>query len=229
MHTSRENIIEATNINFERNGQKILSDVSINIQKGLFTGIIGPNGAGKTSLLKTLLGIEKPLSGNINILGESINKFKDWHKIGYVAQKNRPENDFPATVLEVVEMPLKAIGVKNSKEKALRAISSFGLIHKKDEPLKNLSGGETQRVFLARALGSNPEILFLDEPTVGIDEKSEREFYEMLQKLKEEKKLSIIMISHDKHILMKEADVIYMINGSVICNCTDEIHHQNIC
>ena len=197
-------MIEVKNLNFGYNDKLVLKDVSFSIEKGDYIGIIGPNGSGKSTLVKLMLNILSPLSGEIEIMGENIKNFKNWSKVGYVSQKaNSFNGSFPATVEEVVcanlysKMGLFRLPNKKHRETVMEALTKVGMQDYSKRLIGNLSGGQQQRVFIARVLVSEPEILFLDEPTVGIDAKSEEEVYCLLKRLNEEFGLTVVMVTHD--------------------------------
>ncbi|HVJ49376.1 metal ABC transporter ATP-binding protein [Desulfitobacterium sp.] len=197
-------IIEVSHLNFGYNDNLILKDISFSVDKGDYLGIIGANGTGKSTLIKLLLKIMDPLSGEMKLLGENINVFKRWDKIGYVSQKaNSFNNSFPATVEEVVAANLYSkIGLlrfpnKSHMEQVYHALELVGMKDYSKRLIGNLSGGQQQRVFIARVLVNEPEILFLDEPLVGIDARSEEAVYGLLAKLNQELGLTIVMVTHD--------------------------------
>lgn len=197
-------IIEVNHLNFGYNDNLILKDISFSVDKGDYLGIIGANGTGKSTLIKLLLKIMDPLSGEMKLLGEDINSLKHWDKIGYVSQKaNSFNNSFPATVEEVVTANLYAkIGLfrfpnKAHREQVHHALELVGMQDYSKRLIGNLSGGQQQRVFIARVLVNEPEILFLDEPLVGIDARSEEAVYGLLARLNQELGLTIVMVTHD--------------------------------
>lgn len=199
-----QKVIEVNHLNFGYNEKLILQNVSFAIERGDFVGIIGPNGSGKSTLVKLLLQIYKPLHGEIKILGERIENFTGWHKVGYISQKANSFNmSFPATVEEVVGANLYAqVGLfkrltKTHKEKILHALELVNMQDYRYALIGNLSGGQQQRVFIARVLVSNPEIMFLDEPTVGIDAQSEEAVYCLLARLNRELGITVVMVTHD--------------------------------
>ncbi len=199
-----EKVIEVDNLNFGYNGSLILKNISFSVDKGDFLGIIGANGSGKSTLVKLLLKILTPLSGEMKLLGNNINRFNRWDKIGYVSQKANSFNGrFPATVEEVVGANLFShIGLfkltkKKHKEQIFQSLEKVGMQDYSKRLIGNLSGGQQQRVFIARVLVSDPEIMFLDEPTVGIDAKSEEAVYCLLARLNQELGLTVVMVTHD--------------------------------
>lgn len=197
-------IVEVDNLNFGYNEMLILRNISFAVHKGDFIGIIGANGSGKSTLVRLILKIISPLNGDIKLFGENINTFKKWDKLGYVSQKATSFNcSFPATVEEIVGANLfSKIGLfklpnKQYKEQVYRALEKVGMQDYGKSLIGNLSGGQQQRVFIARVLVSEPEILFLDEPTVGIDAKSEEAVYCLLARLNKELNLTVVMVTHD--------------------------------
>ena len=197
-------ILEVQNLSFAYQGNLILKDVNFTINKGDFAGIIGPNGSGKSTLIKLMLKILTPEKGQIKIMGEDIKKFSGWSKIGYISQKaNSFNTGFPATVKEIVGISLLANnGIFRRKpadyeQKVYDALKKVGMQDYGNALIGRLSGGQQQRVFIARVLVTEPEIMFLDEPTAGIDAKSEEALYCLLARLNEELGITIIMVTHD--------------------------------
>jgi zinc transport system ATP-binding protein len=207
-----KSIIEVSNISFSYYDQVVLKNVSLSIHKGDYLGIVGSNGSGKTTLLRIILGIISPKSGVIKLFGEDISVFKDWSKIGYVPQKViNFDNNFPVTVLEVVSMGrygkrgLFHKITEEDKQKVTEALKNVGMLSYVDRPIGNLSGGQQQRVFIARALAGSPEILFLDEPTVGVEKDIKEKFYQLLHDLNEKLNLTIVIVTHDIESMAHEA------------------------
>lgn len=198
------NLIEVKNLNFGYNESLILKDINFSIERGDFVGIIGSNGSGKSTLIKTMVKILTPRSGEIEMFGENINNLKTWEKVGYISQKaNAFNGGFPATVEEVVLANLYTrIGLfklprKQHKEKVYAALEQVGMQDFRKSLIGNLSGGQQQRVFLARVLVGDPELLLLDEPTVGIDLKAEDALYCLLARINKELGLTVVMVTHD--------------------------------
>lgn len=215
-------VISLKNINFAYGDKKILDNVSLKINKGSFMGLVGPNGGGKTTLIKIILGLLKPDSGSITILDKPIHYFKQWNRIGYVSQKSNSFNKgFPATVFEVVSMGLTAkIGYfkffnKTHKEKVFQALKQVGMEDYAKQNISNLSGGQQQRVFIARSLVGDPELLILDEPTVGVDFKNVERFYELLHRLNRDKNLTLLLVTHDTGAMTKFATDVVCLNQTL--------------
>src|SRR5699024_775692 len=217
-----ESIIRLENINFSYDSKVVLKNVNLDIKRGTFMGLVGPNGGGKTTIIKILLGLIEPDSGQVFINNQPIDKFKDWNKIGFVSQKaNTFNKGFPATVFEVVSMGLTAkLGYlkffnKKAKQQVLHAIDQVGMSEYAYRNIGDLSGGQQQRVFIARALVSEPDILILDEPTVGIDFKNVERFYELLHKLNTEQNITMLLITHDTGAMTNYATNIVCLNQTL--------------
>ena len=196
--------VELKNISFHYGNQKVLEHVSLTIKKGSFLGLVGPNGSGKSTLIKLMLGLLPIEQGEILLFGEKASKFRHWEKIGFVSQKaNSFNTGFPATVFEVVSMGLYGkIGLfrflnRKQKQQVKEAIDQVGMSKYLNKNIGELSGGQQQRVFIARALVSQPELLILDEPTVGVDATSVRQFYDMLDHLNKDRGITLVMVTHD--------------------------------
>lgn len=198
----------------------LLDNVSLRVKKGDYIGVIGPNGSAKSTLFKLILGFLKPISGKVLIFDKNVSEFKEWHKIGYVSQKSNTFNSkFPITVDEVIKMQIYSntpIFKRNRKEidqKVKEVLDEVGMFNYSTRLIGNLSGGQQQRVFIARSLVNNPELILMDEPTVGIDAESQQAFYDTLNKLNHDKKISIIIITHDIGPICEHASKIICIEN----------------
>jgi len=219
-------IFDIKNLNFSASGINILSNVSLQIFNSQYIAIIGPNGGGKTTLVRLLLGLEKPSSGEIKIYGKKFSEFKQWHKIGYVPQRAaHVDRNFPATVLDIVNMgrtaQRKPFSKMSGKDKSLveDAMKQMDIVHLKDKMVGTLSGGQRQRVMIARALASEPEVLILDEPNTGVDQSSQNRFYTLLRKLNKDKNITIVFITHDIGVIADDIARLFTVNEKVItCN-----------
>ncbi|MDK2918627.1 MAG: zinc transport system ATP-binding protein [Candidatus Petromonas sp.] len=199
-----DKVVSVKNVTFGYDTKFVLENINLDIFKGDYLGIVGPNGSAKSTLVKLMLGLLKPQRGKIELFGQKIEKFREWGRIGYVAQKAASFNSsFPATVEEVVAANLyPKIGLfksikKKDMDRVYRVLEIVGMKDYHHRLIGNLSGGQQQKVFIARTLVSEPEIIFLDEPTVGIDISSKKEFYDLMEKLNKKMKITIVMISHD--------------------------------
>lgn len=190
----------------------ILQDINVHIEPGAFVGIIGPNGAGKTTLMRVLAGVARPTNGEVLFEGQSVHRMSDRHRaraIGYMSQ--HPAIGFGFTVWDVVAMgryahrgagALGRLGLAGSFDEADRkaveqALAVTDVEQFRDRPVTNLSGGERQRVFLARTLAQQPRMLFLDEPTSDLDVRFQLEILKLVQRLRKEKQLTVVMAIHD--------------------------------
>ncbi len=216
--------IEFENVCFSYPNNVVLEDVSFKISKGKYIGIIGPNGGGKTTALKLILGLIKPLSGEIKILGHKAGNLSDPAALGYVSQHAAHTSiNFPATVREIVESgrtPKKNLfSTWNAKDKTAvkSALEAAGIKDLQNKLLNELSGGERQRTLVARALALEPQILILDEPFEGVDLASQKEFYEILQRLNK-KGITILFVTHDVDIISHEAEEIICLNRRLVCS-----------
>ena len=217
-------IFDVKNLNFSVRGQKILSDISFEIFSAEYVAIIGPNGGGKTTLIRMLLGLDKPTSGQIKIFGKVLKDFKEWNKIGYVPQRaSLIDTSFPATVLDIVKMgriaKKKVFSLAQDMKIVEDVMQKMDICNLKDKMIGTLSGGQRQRVMIARALASQPEILILDEPNTGVDAKSQRNFYLLLKKLNKEEGITIVFITHDIGVIADDIGRLFTINQkAIICN-----------
>ncbi len=216
-------LFDVNNLNFERHGNLVLKDSTFQILPGEYCAIIGPNGGGKTTLVRLLLGLEKPTSGVIKLFGTDQKRFRDWNRIGYVPQRSALiDGSFPATVREVVGMGRYAkrgiFGFESHDDKVAiaEAMELMGVADLSDRLIGNLSGGQRQRVMIARALASNPEVLIVDEPNTGVDVESQHRFYELLRTLNRTKKLSILFITHDIGVIAEDITRVLFVNQTLL-------------
>lgn len=219
-------IFEVKNLSFQANGQKILEHISFAILPGDYCAIIGPNGGGKTTLIRLLLGLEKPTKGEVKLFGQPLNRFKRWHKIGYVPQRaSQLDQNFPATVLEVVKMGrtankgLFARTTQADRDAIEEAMLKMNVAHLREKLIGELSGGQRQRVMIARALASKPEVLILDEPNTGVDVVSQQRFYKLLKELNDKEKMTIVFITHDIGVIADDIGRLFTVNQNLLtCN-----------
>jgi len=208
-------------VSFSYGNKPVLENVSLHIPKGEFVAIIGPNGGGKTTLLKLLLGLLKPDKGDIRILGDIPEKAVS--RLGYVPQNTVGGSSFPVTVLDTVLMG--CIGRRcpsfDMPSVAADALEKVGILDLKKELTGNLSQGQRQRVYIARALASDPEILLLDEPTASVDSDTQKALYETLHELNE--KITILIVSHDLLAVTSHATSVACVNRSIYYHDKGEI------
>ena len=205
-------LISVKNVSFSYENDEVLNNINCEIESGDYIGIIGGNGTGKSTLIKLLLGELKATSGEIALRT---------NKIGYIPQNaGQISKDFPATVFEVVSAGLyKKIGLfrfmnKEHKKSIDKALEIVGMSEYKNRLIGKLSGGQQQRVVLAKMLVSDPEIIFLDEPSNGIDKKSEKMLYKLLEKLNKEKNITILMITHDITGISKSVNRVFFLEDT---------------
>jgi zinc transport system ATP-binding protein len=193
---------------------KILDDISFSVEEGDLLGIIGPNGAGKTTLFNCMLGLIEDYHGRIEIFGEDMRRKskKVLQQIGYVPQKKSVEQSFPATVEDIVS--LGVIG-KSSPDKVSKAIETVGLSDLSERRIGELSGGQLQRVFIAKAIVNRPRLMILDEPATGIDADAQSKFYALIERLNRENHITIIWSSHDLEAINSIANKVACINRSM--------------
>lgn len=193
-----EPAVSVKNLSFAYQDRPVLTNVCFDIQPGQFIGMIGPNGGGKTTLLKLILGFLKASAGKIHVFGRL--PIAARHEMAYVPQSLRFDKQFPITVLELVlEGRLSHLSwygrfSKQDKQLALEALGLVGLEHLQHRPFGSLSGGQAQRVLIARALASEPRLLLLDEPTANVDTQAEAEIYTLLKRLQGQ--MTILMVTH---------------------------------
>ena len=203
--SSNQNILVKLNrAGFSLNNKWLVKGVSLQVEKGKIVTLIGPNGSGKSTTAKIALGIYKKIDGSVE---------KYTSKVGYVPQKISIDWTLPLRVNDFMVLT-ESISNKLIDE----ALSLTGVIHLKDKNLGDLSGGEFQRVLLARAISKKPELLVLDEPVQGVDFTGEIALYELIKKISDELNCGILLISHDLHTVMSATDHVVCLNGHVCCS-----------
>ena len=216
-----ESIVRAENLIVVLGGKTVLERISFNAHNSELTGIIGPNGAGKTTLLRAILGLVPLQQGDISVLGSEKGKLKDLRPvIGYMPQRQSFEKQFPFSASDVVATGLLSPGtifktIIDRSDKVKAALKSVGMEGYLGRPFPHLSGGEQQRVLLARALVRKPKLLLLDEPNAGLDFPAQQEFANLLESLKQDSGLAIILVSHDLLSVASIADQLVCINKTM--------------
>ncbi|MEI1232317.1 metal ABC transporter ATP-binding protein [Enterococcus mundtii] len=214
-----KNEISVKDLTVAYQGKTVLNHVSTVIQSQKFTGVIGPNGAGKSTFMKALLELVPKISGEITFDGRSIKTIRK--KIAYVEQRSELDLSFPIDVLGVVLLgtyPSLRLGQrpgKKEKERAKQALAKVDMTDYENRQISELSGGQLQRIFIARALAQGAEWIFLDEPFVGIDAVSERKIFAILDELKNEGK-TIVIVHHDLHKVEAYFDEVILLNKELI-------------
>ena len=204
MNSDNNTLVKLNNAGFKQNGKWLVEGVSLKVEKGKIVTLIGPNGSGKSTTAKIALGIYKNIEGNVE---------KYTNKVGYVPQKISIDWTLPLRVYDFMLL------TENIKEETIdEALTLTGVIHLRDKNLGNLSGGEFQRVLIARAISKKPELLVLDEPVQGVDYTGEIALYELIKKISDTLNCGILLISHDLHTVMKATDHVVCLNGHVCCS-----------
>jgi zinc transport system ATP-binding protein len=216
-------LIKVRNIDFAFGHVKVLDDISFDISAGDFLAVIGPNGSGKTTLVKIILGLLKPERGYIEIFNQPVHEFDQWKKIGYVPQKaTHIDPLFPVSVKEVVAMGLlssKKFLQMTTREEEIRigkALESVGMEAFSQRRIGNLSGGQQQRVFIARAIVNEPQVIFLDEPTTGVDAEMQEHFFDLLSSLNKKHAITMVLITHEIGLLNRHVDKVACLNQRLV-------------
>lgn len=206
------NPIELTDVSFSYNGQPILKDINFQLEENEFIAIIGPNGGGKSTLLKIVLGLLKPDTGLVRVFGRKPSKARDL--VGYLPQHSHFDPDFPIDVFDTVMMGRYHGLFKNYTKKdegiVLQALQDVDMEEFKDRQISRLSGGQMQRVLIARALAREPKLLLMDEPMASIDPEMQNTFYQLISQLKD--KMALVLVSHDVGTVSMHVDKIACLN-----------------
>ena len=204
MSSENSTLVKLNNAGFKQNDKWLVEGVSLTVKKGKIVTLIGPNGSGKSTTAKIALGIYKNIEGSVE---------KYTNKVGYVPQKISIDWTLPLRVYDFMLL------TDNIKDEAIdEALTLTGVIHLKNKNLGNLSGGEFQRVLIARAISKKPELLVLDEPVQGVDYTGEIALYELIKRISDTLNCGILLISHDLHTVMTATDHVVCLNGHVCCS-----------
>ena len=203
---SEDILVKLNNVGFRQNKKWLVEGVSLEVKKGKIITLIGPNGSGKSTTAKIALGIYKDIEGSVE---------KHTNKVGYVPQKITIDWTLPLRVKDFMILTEVL-----QEEEIDDALTLTGVMHLKNKNLGNLSGGEFQRVLLARAISKKPELLVLDEPVQGVDYTGEIALYELIKKISDTLNCGILLISHDLHTVMTATDHVVCLNGHVCCSGT---------
>jgi zinc transport system ATP-binding protein len=206
MSLENSTLVKLNNAGFKQNDKWLVEGVSLTVEKGKIVTLIGPNGSGKSTTAKIALGIYKNIEGSVE---------KYTNKVGYVPQKISIDWTLPLRVYDFMLL------TEDIKDEAIdEALTLTGVMHLKNKNLGNLSGGEFQRVLIARAISKKPELLVLDEPVQGVDYTGEIALYELIKKISDTLNCGILLISHDLHTVMTATDHVVCLNGHVCCSGT---------
>ncbi|MFQ5986491.1 MAG: metal ABC transporter ATP-binding protein [Thermoplasmata archaeon] len=217
--------IKLTNVRVRLKGATVLEDITLSVPVGDFAALIGQNGAGKTILLKVILGLIRPGRGHVRLFGEPVAAFQGWERVGYIPQHAvRIDPRFPASVREVASLGrvaprgLLRFLSAHDHEAVDRALDTVRMRAKARQRVGALSGGELQRVMIARALATEPDLLILDEPAAGVDPGTQEGLYGFLRELNEERGLTILLSTHDLGAVMEMARTVACINRRLVCH-----------
>jgi ABC-type Mn2+/Zn2+ transport system ATPase subunit len=212
------NALEISDLGVELGGVTVLDKVSLHAGASEFLCLCGPNGGGKTTLLKAVLGLVAPRAGTIRVLGAS--PVVGRRRVGYLPQRKAFAPHFPATAADVIVAARRGtwpLRIHEAEREAARAeLGRVGGEKLLDKPLASLSGGETQRVFLARALVTEPALLLLDEPTAGVDARGRAEFLELLAEVKARGSLAAVLVTHNLEAVRRLAQRVVYLDGTVV-------------
>jgi len=217
-------------VTVELDGQTVLEDVTLSLKENDFLGIIGPNGGGKTTLLKVILGIIRPQSGIALVFGSSPRSAR--MQMGYVPQVSGFDRAFPMTVFDAVLMgrigkaPIPGYYSSLDRDKVSEAMDLAGITDLTKRQVGRLSEGQKQRVFIARALASEPKLLLLDEPTASVDPEATTEFYDILNKARD--RMTIILVSHDIGVISSQIDKVACLNRRLFYHDSKEIREDDL-
>ncbi|WP_369856277.1 ATP-binding cassette domain-containing protein [Candidatus Thalassolituus haligoni] len=198
-------LLKATGLNLKRRHKQVLTDIDLELHAGQILTLIGPNGCGKSTLIRVLLGLESIDSGSV------------WRRkpltVGYMPQQLQLEPRLPLTVLGFLRL------ARGARDSAIHGwIQRLGIQRLTDQDIQDLSGGEWQRVLLARALLLKPDLLVLDEPVQGVDVQGQHELYQLIPTLRDELGCGVLMVSHDLHLVMAATDEVICMNGHICCS-----------
>lgn len=200
-----EALISGRGLTMDRSGREVLSNVDLDVHRGEIVTLIGPNGAGKTTLVRLMLGIEQPTRGRIVKPAST--------RIGYVPQRFEVDSTIPMSVASFL-----ALGADVTSDEIKAALEEVGAARTLNQQLSKLSGGETQRVLIARALLRRPNLLILDEPASGVDFTGEADLYDLIGRLRDKHNLGVLLVSHDLHVVMAKSDRVVCLHGHVCCS-----------
>ncbi|MHA6325209.1 ATP-binding cassette domain-containing protein [Roseivivax sp. CAU 1753] len=203
-------LIAAEGVGVRLGGQQVLTGVDLSVSAGEIVTIVGPNGSGKSTVLRTLIGAIRPTTGRVTRAAGL--------RIGYVPQKLAIDTTLPLSVARFLNLPHRV-----TRPVAEAALARAGASALWDRPMAGLSGGQFQRILLARALLDAPQLLILDEPTQGLDQPGSAAFYQLIEELRDALGCAVLMVSHELHVVMSASDRVICLNGHVCCHGTPEV------
>ncbi len=227
-------VLAISGLTFRYNTNTVLEEISFRVRAGDYLGVVGHNGSGKSTLIRTILGLEEPCSGSVELFGTPRNRFREWHRIGYLPQRLKFFNpNFPATVEEVVKLGLlagkrvpRALS-RGDDEAVAKTLEQMGIGDIRKRLIGDLSGGQQQRVLLARAVVGGPELLILDEPTTALDPETRENFYHLLHHLNRHQGTTVILVTHDTWSIGKYANRFLYLDKRIIFDGTfDDFCHS---
>ena len=206
---------------FRFDAKEVLKGLTFSVEGGDFVGVVGPNGSGKSTLIRLILGLMRPTLGEISLFGSPLRRFDEWRKVGYLPQTSSAVNRFfPATVKEIVGLglvPAGRGGIARHDEKAVRrAMELMDIMDIRNRLIGELSGGQHQRVLLARALIREPQLLILDEPTVAIDSEIRGRFFDIITDLNRKRGVTVLLVTHDTSSIGLYATKLLYLEGSIV-------------
>jgi zinc transport system ATP-binding protein len=213
MNKEKKILLKVEDAGFFKDNKWLVKGVSLDLKQGEIVTLIGPNGSGKSTTAKIALGIYKKIEGKVK---------RFTNKVGYVPQKISIDWTLPIRVIDFMSLTEEP-----TDEQISVALNLTGVEHLRNKNLGNLSGGEFQRVLIARAIAKQPDLLVLDEPVQGVDFKGEIALYELIKKISEELNCGILLISHDLHVVMSATDFVVCLNGHVCCSGTPQVVAKN--
>ncbi len=207
---ARVTLIAAEGVSVRHGAREVLSGVTLRLGPGEIVTVIGPNGSGKSTLLRAMLGIERLAAGQVTR--------KPGLRLGYVPQRLAIDRTMPMTAARFLSLPRKV-----SPGETARSLTRVGVPAVADQQMTSLSGGQFQRVLLARALLNAPELLILDEPTQGLDQPGEAAFYRLIEEVRRDTGAAVLLVSHDLHVVMAASDRVVCLNGHVCCEGAPQV------
>lgn len=202
-----EKLIDVVNLSVKRGNKSLVRDVNLSVARGEIVTLIGPNGSGKSTTVKAILGIVTPDTGTVSKASDV--------RTGYVPQKLEINNTMPLSVSRFMRLTQR-----HSRQSVNAALETTGVGNLRDREISALSGGEFQRVLIARAIAAKPDLLVLDEPVQGVDFNAELEIYQLIANIRDTMNCGVLLVSHDLHIVMAETDTVICLNGHVCCSGT---------